>query len=95
MLISRVSVEVLEIRSESLRLEEAVLAGQSQNLVACCLDSSGLVDVDVPGVYCYDSFNGSQEKLDDCGVSLSASDEEEDFGVGAAKCGADELLCVV
>ena len=70
------------------------MSWKGQDLVAGSLDCAGLVNVDVPGVCGYDSFAGCQEKLDDCGVSLSAADEEEHCCVREAESGTDEVFCV-
>ena len=67
---------------------------KSEDFVACGLDGSGFVDGDVSGRCGYDSFAWTQEELDDSGVSLGASCEEEHFSVWACYCGTDEVFCV-
>ena len=66
-----------------------------KDFVAGGLDGSGFVDVDVSGRGGYDSFAGSEQELDDGGVGLGASGEEEDFSVWAAKSFTDEEFCAV
>ena len=66
-----------------------------EDFVAGGLDSSGFVDGYVSGRGGYDSFAGCQQKLDDCGVGLGASGQEEHFRIRTAYCGTDEGLCAV
>ena len=64
-----------------------------KDFVAGGLDGSGFVDVDVSGRGGYDSFAGSEQELDDGGIGLGASGQEEHFSVWAAESFTDEGFC--
>ena len=87
--------EPFHICAEVFRTKLSFVMAEGNDFVAACLNGSGLVDADMPGVGGDDGLVTGQHGVDDHEVGLRAAREEEHLRIVGFTCRADELSRMV